>query len=370
MEVQQVVMRQGTQTGADKGFDRHGPEHNFCARGDKEIERAAAGALLVGEAALGADEEVDPVMVLSTDADRYVVNRQFRISTLVARCTYSSHELASFLASVGLGTLLLSETQGFFVGFLTGVRHDGAVSPRIAAQRTEPLLFAHRGASAEAPDNTIESFTRALELGTNALESDVWASGDGIAVLAHDDNVGGLVRRQLITKSAAADLPDHVPTMADVLAAVGPDITMSLDIKHPEAIDPTVEALRSLSEEYGEDLVQRTWLCHPNFELVSKWRSRWSDVRLVHSTRLERVEGGPERHAAQLFEAGIDAVNFRAPDWSGGLTTLYHRFDIYCFGWDAHLQRVSEELLDMGCDAIFSNYVDRMLAARAKVYGF
>ena len=244
------------------------------------------------------------------------------------------------------------------------------MSPRITAQFPEPLLFAHRGASAEAHDNTIEAFRLAIRLGTSALESDVWSSSDGEAVLAHDDNVGTKLRRQFITKSAAADLPEAVPLLRDLFETVGTDVTLSLDIKQGAAIDPTLEALRSVSDSTGVDVVQRTWLCHPNLELLSSWRARWSDVRLVHSTRLERVDGGPERHASVLFDAGIDAVNFRAPDWTGGLTTLYHRFGIYCFGWDAHLERISRELLDMGCDAIFSNHVDRMLAARQAVYGW
>ncbi|MEM7092916.1 MAG: glycerophosphodiester phosphodiesterase [Actinomycetota bacterium] len=241
--------------------------------------------------------------------------------------------------------------------------------PRISAQRSEPLLFAHRGASADAPDNSIEAFRLAVEMGTTALESDVFASLDGQAVLSHDDNVGGLVRRQVITKSEVADLPDGIPSLRELFEAVGTGVSLSLDIKHPEAIGPTVDALRAVADDTGDNVVQRAWLCHPDFELICSWRSRWSDLRLVHSTRLDRVDG-PERHASALFEAGIDAVNFRAPDWTGGLTTLYHKFGIYCFGWDAHLERVSAELLDMGCDAIFSNHVDRMLAARATVYGF
>ena len=82
----------------------------------------------------------------------------------------------------------------------------------------------------------------------------------------------------------------------------------------------------------GLDLVTNAWICHPDLELLAGWRRRWSDIRLVHSTRRARVAVGPERHGAMLAERKIDAVNFPQGDWSGGMTTMYHRFGIYCFG--------------------------------------
>ena len=230
-------------------------------------------------------------------------------------------------------------------------------------------MFAHRGGKAHAPENTLEAFALGLKLGANGLESDVWVSQDDKAVLIHDERYGSPLRRRKVVDTLAADLPEHVPTLAELFAECGTDFHLSLDIKTPAAVDATVNALRHDSAEAGVDVVAKTWLCHPDLELITSWRERWSDVRLVHSTRLGRLDSSPEQHGATLFERGIDAVNFRQGDWSGGLTTLYHRFDILCFGWDAHLERVSTELLDMGCDAIFSDHVDRMLAARKRVYG-
>ena len=52
-------------------------------------------------------------------------------------------------------------------------------------------------------------------------------------------------------------------------------------------------------------------------------------------------------------------------DWTGGLTTLFHRFGLECFGWDAQLPRVLTQLLDRGVDAVFSDHVDRMVDALA-----
>lgn len=243
------------------------------------------------------------------------------------------------------------------------------MAPRIPPKLAEPILFAHRGGAAHGPENTLETFRTGLKLGANGLESDVWVSKDNQAVLVHDEQVGSLLRRRKVASIASSELPPHVPTLGDLYDAVGTDFQLSLDIKTVQAIDATVNAVREASERTGNDLIAKTWLCHPELDVVKQWRSRWSDVRLVHSTRLSKVEGGPERHAADLFDSGIDAVNFRQGDWSGGLTTLYHRFDIVCFGWDAHLERVASELLHMGCDAIFSDHVDRMISARARVFG-
>src|SRR5436189_6205813 len=42
-----------------------------------------------------------------------------------------------------------------------------------------PIGFAHRGARAHAPDNTIEAFSLALRLGATGLETDLWLTSDG-----------------------------------------------------------------------------------------------------------------------------------------------------------------------------------------------
>ena len=60
------------------------------------------------------------------------------------------------------------------------------------------------------------------------------------------------------------------------------------------------------------------------------------------------MKEGPERRAAALADAGIDAVNLHHTDWTGGLTTLFHRFEVLAFGWDAQHARILDELLDSG----------------------
>ena len=51
---------------------------------------------------------------------------------------------------------------------------------------TRPLVFAHRGGGALAPENTIAAFDNGLALGADGLELDVHLSRDGVVVVHHD----------------------------------------------------------------------------------------------------------------------------------------------------------------------------------------
>ena len=217
-----------------------------------------------------------------------------------------------------------------------------------------PIGFAHRGARAHARENTIESFQLALKLGATGLESDVWLTADGVPVLDHD----GRVRRRPIGRWAREDLPEHIPTLAELFSACGTEFHLSLDVKDPEAAGPVLDVARAAGAE-----LSKLWLCHHEWEQVAEWRSLDPTVRLVDSTRLRRIKEGPERRAATLAEAGVDAVNLHHTDWTGGLTTLFHRFDVLAFGWDAQHARILASLLHMGIDAVYCDHVDRMIQA-------
>ena len=54
-------------------------------------------------------------------------------------------------------------------------------------------------------------------------------------------------------------------------------------------------------------------------------------------------------------------MNLHYSDWTAGLTTLFHRFERYAFGWDAQHDRVLAALLKAGVDAVYSDHVDRMM---------
>lgn len=224
-----------------------------------------------------------------------------------------------------------------------------------------PIGFAHRGASALEQENTLASFRLALRLGARGLESDVWITEDGCAVLDHDGVLGGRLRRRAISQARREDLPDHIPTLTELLTEIGPGIELSLDIKDPDAAAEVIACARDAGIE------RHLWLCHPDRELVCSWRSLSPEVNLVESTRVARMEGSFESHVARSAALGIDVINLHHSEWSGGHIALVHRFGMLAFGWDAQHERILDSLLDAGIDGLFSDHVDRMVDALGRI---
>ena len=83
---------------------------------------------------------------------------------------------------------------------------------------TRPLVIAHRGASARAPENTLAAFGLAAELGADWVELDVRTSADGALVLHHDPV---LPDGRVVAEVPAAELPAAVPTLEAALELCG-----------------------------------------------------------------------------------------------------------------------------------------------------
>ena len=235
--------------------------------------------------------------------------------------------------------------------------------PRLPSLRQPPIGFAHRGARAHAPENTLEAFELALRLGATGLETDAWITADGQAVLDHDGVVGRRLRRRPIAGEQRGDLPDHIPTLDELYDRCGTDFELSIDIKDPDA----AEEVLAVARRRGPEVEARLWLCHPDLDVVAGWRERTARARLVHSTRTAKLDMSVEHHAARLQALRIDAVNLHRSEWTGGRIALYHRFDRYALGWDAQFERVIAELLDGGIDGVFSDHVDRLTTCLARL---
>ena len=110
-------------------------------------------------------------------------------------------------------------------------------------------IYAHRGASRELPENTMPAFRRALELGVDALETDVHETRDGHLVVSHDPDcsrVFGVARA--IAQSTLAEVREAgVPSLEELVRAF-PGVPLNVDLKSGAA-ELAVATVRRLGAE-------------------------------------------------------------------------------------------------------------------------
>ena len=107
------------------------------------------------------------------------------------------------------------------------------------------INYAHRGASAYAPENTMRAFRLGVELGANGIETDIRKTHDGVLVLFHDETLlrltGAAKKPAELTYEALSRFPipapdgsepGHVPRLTDFLAyAKTQDVFLALELK-------------------------------------------------------------------------------------------------------------------------------------------
>jgi glycerophosphoryl diester phosphodiesterase len=177
-----------------------------------------------------------------------------------------------------------------------------------------PVNLAHRGASAVAPENTIEAFRAALGAGAGGLELDVHTTCDGHVVVIHDPTVDrttsgtGAVSEMTIDELRGLDAghafsPDgglthpyrgrgvRVPTLEEVLEEF-PGVAVNVDIKtgYPGTEEAVLGVLRR-ADALGRVLVVST---------------RHATVR-----RFRRVSGGHVSTGASRWEIGVFYLSSR-----------------------------------------------------------
>ena len=88
-------------------------------------------------------------------------------------------------------------------------------------------IVAHRGASSEAPENTLKAFEKAISLGADMIEFDVRRAGDGTLVISHDP-----IRERA-----------HLPTLEETLRLTQGRIQLDVELKEPDCEHDAIELL-------------------------------------------------------------------------------------------------------------------------------
>jgi glycerophosphoryl diester phosphodiesterase len=222
-----------------------------------------------------------------------------------------------------------------------------------------PFLWAHRGASRHAPENTLAAFLAAAESDADGLELDVHLSREGIPVVIHDETLArttdgdGAVAQQDLQQLRQLDAgswfaPEYagerIPTLESVLKMFGGKLRLNLEIKDAGAGKAMLELL---AQYPGADVVVSSF----DHELLRALRQEHCTLALA-----VLFDSGNWRQALLLAgDLSASAFHPRADQVTRPMITACQRADLPVFVWTVDEPRHALSLFRSGVSGFFTN---------------
>jgi glycerophosphoryl diester phosphodiesterase len=221
-------------------------------------------------------------------------------------------------------------------------------------------VFAHRGGSALAPENTFAAFENGIALGADGIELDVHLSRDGIVVVHHDHTLDRttMLHGPIAGWTAEQLARANVPQLADVLARFpGTRIIIEMKVNTSAMAAAVIDVVRATRA------VDR--VCLGSFGYLVLRRARALEPSIATSAAREEVRWALYRSWCRLPVRRVAYGGYQVPEWSGRTQIVSKRFvdDAHRAGlavqvWTVDTEADADRLLDWGVDALITDRPD------------
>jgi glycerophosphoryl diester phosphodiesterase len=232
-------------------------------------------------------------------------------------------------------------------------------------------IIAHRGASADAPENTLASMKLAWEQNADAIELDLWLSKDGKLIVFHDANTKRFEQpaRKIsdLTLAEAQQLDigswkgqafagERIPTLESILATIPKGRRAVLEIKCGPEIMPELNRVLRESGRTPEQVAIISF----NFDSLKASKTAWPKVEhlFLYDYKTNAAGKFPELTPliARAKAAGFDGLNlaFKWPITKKFVSDVKGA-GLKMFVWTVDDAEVAKRLKDAGVDGITTN---------------
>lgn len=264
---------------------------------------------------------------------------------------------------------------------------------RLRREDAAPIVIAHRGASAYAPEHTIAAYDLAFDMGADYLEQDLQMTRDGVLVTLHDDTLNrtargpsGICRGPVIARTLEeiracnagewfnqshpalarpAFAQESIPTLDEVFTRFAGRARFYIETKNPEEAPGMEEALVSLLERHA--LRDRTLDGLPAVVVQSFSAASLRKVRqLAPTLPLVLLFGrmSPARLRARIPSVAgeVDGIGPSRTSVDAAVVSAAHDIGLAVHPYTVNQEVEMRRLLDLGVDGMFSDVPDRLRA--------
>lgn len=243
---------------------------------------------------------------------------------------------------------------------------------KIAGQKRKerPVkIWAHRGASSHAPENTMPAFELAYRLGADGIELDVQLTRDGIPVVIHDETVDRVsdgtgwvkdytldeIRKLNVNKEFPAYGRATVPTLEEVYDFIrDTDMTVNLELKNGAVFyEGLEEKVLTLAEKKGiADRVIYSSFNHYSMRKIKELVPE-AKIAFLYSNGILDMPEYARKHGAYALHPSMKNIEY--PDMLKECREKGIRVHV----WTVNRQEDMERMRKLGVDAVITNYVER-----------
>jgi glycerophosphoryl diester phosphodiesterase len=227
------------------------------------------------------------------------------------------------------------------------------------------FCFGHRGARGHEPENTLRSIRKALELGADGVEVDVYFV-EGELVVIHDRTLGrttngrGYVMKKSFAylRSLDAGRGEKIPTLAEVFDTVNHRAVINVELKGPSTAAPVA----ALIDRY----VRRRGWCYEEFVVSSFDHAQLKEVKKLRpKIRIGALMEKPKRNAAALVQRlGAWSLNPAKESVTPELVADAHQRGLKVFVFTVNEPEDIARMESLGVDGVFSDFPERVLSAK------
>ena len=220
----------------------------------------------------------------------------------------------------------------------------------------------HRGACGYAPENTLLSMRKALELGVHGFEFDIQLSKEGEPVVIHDDmlmrttngtgSVSDYTARELAQFDAGKG--EVIPTLRDVFELVDKRCRLFIELKADECLESVLDIVEHYIDHQGWSYEQCYILSFDHTQLA---KAKAINPKIRTSALLAGI---PASLAKIAQEVGAWSFNPCIHHISKDLVADAHKRGLKVLTWTANLPEHIIKAKSLGVDGIFSDFPDRI----------
>ncbi len=228
--------------------------------------------------------------------------------------------------------------------------------------KRKPLVIGHRGAMGHDTENSLASVKKAMELGVDMIEIDVFKIKSGEVVVFHDDEVdrltngGGRLESYNIFDLNQLRLEGNykIPMLQDVLKLIDNKVRLNIELKGSDTAERVDFIVKYYIREKGWDL--------DNF-LISSFK--WDELRNMRKLNPEipiaiLTEKDPLQALAVARELKAEAINPNFGELTQQVVDKIQLEDFRVYTWTVNEPEQIRAVKEFGVDGIITNYPERV----------